>query len=435
MSDKNSNIEQSTLNRVPENEKMGWKAIALIQIGVMICVPSLMLGGLLAEAMDFKSAILATLLGYGFTVLVTIIMGFQGCDLGVPTIVLATSAFGKKGSRIILSALFAISLIGWFALQTNVCGAAFTNLMYSSFNISIPLWLSTGVWGTIMLITAVYGIKALEKLNNFSVPALLAVSAYGMYLAIQKFGLTALTTTQVSTMSILQGATLTFSFTAVGAVIAADFTRYQKSRSDTIKSTFYGILPAGLFMMTMGYVMSKVSGNFDITMVMADIGIPLMGLIVLVLATWTTNTTNSYSAGINMVMLFNTKDDKRAVMTLIAGALGTVLAIAGAADYFQNFLYWVGSTFTPVAGVMIADYWILRKGEARCWSPVEGIDISAIISWTLGVIVTSTISNDYAILIGMVTSILIFIGLKKLVFNVEYSAEQPIISLKEQLKR
>lgn len=416
MSDnKTSGIESSALNPVPENEKMDWKKIALIQIGILICVPSLMLGGILAESMDFKSALMACGLGYAFTVLLTIILGFQGADLGVPTVVITTSTFGKNGSRILLSSLFAVSLIGWFAMQTNVCGSAFSNLMYSSFGISIPLWLSTFIWGVIMLITAVYGINALNKLNNVSVPALLIVSAIGMYLAIQKFGLSALSVAQNNTMSLIEGAVLTFSFTAVGVVIAADFTRYQKSRVETIKSTVYGILPAGLMMMTMGYIMSKLSGNFDLTMVMADIGIPLLGMIVLVLATWTTNTTNSYSAGIDLVMLFNAEDNKRPMMTLIAGMIGTMLAVFGAIDFFQDFLSWIGYTFTPIAGVMIADYWILCKGDKKLWKPKDGIGWNALISWIIGVVLSVKLTSAYAIVIGVLGSIVCFVLLEKAV--------------------
>lgn len=411
---KNHGVETTTLHRVPVTERKSWIDIAYIQAGVIICVPSLMYGGMLAEGMDFIPAMIAGVLGYGASILIATIMGIQGHDLGMPTCVISTSTFGEKGSRILLSALFAISLIGWFALQTNVCGSAFSNLMEPTFGISIPLWFSTLIWGVIMLVTAVYGINALTKLNNIAVPALLLVSGYGMYLALQQFGTGSLFATGTGTMSILTGAELGFSFGAVGTVVAADFTRYQKSRIDTVKSTIYGILPAGLLMTLMGYVMSKVSGNYDITMVMADIGIPLLGMIVLVLATWTTNTTNSYSAGIDIVMLFNLKDDKRAVATLAAGAVGTALAMGGAIDHFQGFLYWVGYMFTPIAGIMMADYWILKRGNPSLWRSKSNIDWTAMGCWALGVLVTTKFPLYSPILSGMLAAMIAFIILKKL---------------------
>lgn len=411
---KMKHVETTTLHRVPDEQRLNWVTIALIQAGIMICVPSLLLGGLLAEGMDFKSALIAGGLGYGLAVLITTIMGIQGYDLGVPSCVVATSSFGEKGSRILLSALYAVSLIGWFALQTNVCGSAFSNLLNATFGISVPIWVSTVFWGIVMLITAVYGIKALDKLNSFAVPALILVCFYGMYLAIRQFGLDALSGGPENTMTIIGAAELTLSFGAVGMVLAPDFTRYQKSRKDTIKSTVFGILPAGLLMLLMGYIMSKVSGNFDLTMVMADIGIPLLGLITLVLATWTTNTTNSYSAGIDIVMLFNLKDDKRAMATLAAGIMGTLLAVVGAINYFESFLYWVGYTFTPVAGVVMADYWIIRKGNPRNWVPVEGIGWLAIISWLIGVFVTTKITVGFPILTGMLTSMVLYTVLNKI---------------------
>lgn len=406
-------VETTTLSRVPAGEQKSWIDIANIQAGVIICVPSLMYGGMLAEGMDFVPAMIAGILGYGAAIIITTIMGLQGYDLGMPTCVISASSFGEKGSRILLSSLFSISLIGWFALQTNVCGAAFSNLMAPTFGISVPLWISTALWGIIMLITAVYGINALTKLNNLAVPALLLVSGYGMYLALHQFGTGALSATGTGTMSILTGAELGFSFCAVGTVIAADVTRYQRSRKDTVKSSFYGILPAGILMTLMGYVMSKVTGNYDISIVMADVGIPLLGMIVLVLATWTTNTTNSYSAGIDIVMLFNLKDDKRAWATLVAGAIGTVFAMGGAINHFQGFLFWVGYLFTPIAGIMIADYWILRKGDPSRWEMKPGIDWIAIVSWALGVLVTTRYPVWSPILSGMAASMVSFVVLKR----------------------
>lgn len=412
-------IEKTTLTRVPDSERKGWVDIALIQAGIIICVPSLLYGGMLAEKMDFWPAMLAGFLGYSLSILMTTFMGIQGFDLGLPTCVVSKSSFGAKGSRILLSSLFAISLIGWFALQTNVCAAAFTTLMDKAFGLAVPLWASTIIWGGIMLITAVYGIRALAKLNNLAVPALLLVSSYGMYLAVNKFGLGALEPTGQGSMSILTAAELGFSFGAVGSVIAADFTRYQRSRKDTIKSTVFGILPAGLVATLIGFVMAKVSGNYDITMVMAEIGIPLLGMITLVLATWTTNTTNSYSAGIDLVMLFNLKDDKRAIATLLAGLAGTAVAMLGAINHFEEFLYWVGYMFTPIAGVMIADYWILGKGKPENWTSTKEVDWGAIFSWALGVVVTTNVTFASPMLSGMVVTMVALIIIRKF-------AEKPV---------
>lgn len=52
-----SQIETTTLQPVPMEERKSWIDVALIQAGLMICVPSLLLGGILAEGMELGEAI------------------------------------------------------------------------------------------------------------------------------------------------------------------------------------------------------------------------------------------------------------------------------------------------------------------------------------------------------------------------------------------
>ena len=59
-----SNVEVTTLSPVPPEEKKSWLSVAFMQAGIMICVPSLLLGGILAQAMPLSNAIIAGIIGY-----------------------------------------------------------------------------------------------------------------------------------------------------------------------------------------------------------------------------------------------------------------------------------------------------------------------------------------------------------------------------------
>lgn len=407
MSDKKGkklNIETRTLERVTNEERKSWVSVAAIEAGVLICVPSLMLGGMLAGSMPMDQALLAGTVGYIMAVLLTAVIGMEGYDLGIPLCVLSLSSFGKKGGKYVATTLLVLSLMGWFAVQAYVCGSAFSNMLSGFLHVEIPVGVSVLVWGIIMLLTAVYGIDALKWLNYAAVPALVLVTMLGCFLAVQKFGLNGLNVPVTQTMTFMGGVGLTFSFNATGMVIAPDYTRYNKSRKDAAKSMILGILPAGLLMFYMGAVMSKLTGLYDISLIMGEVGIPILGIIVLILATWTSNTTNAYSAGISMVMLFNLKDDKRAATTLVAGVVGTVLALLGLSSYFEQVLNVLGYAFAPMAGVLIADYWILMRGRPENWKEALGIDISGLVSWCIGVVVSVTIPYGLPVLNGLIAA-------------------------------
>ena len=127
MSDKKAkklNIETRTLERVTNEERKSWLSVAAIEAGVLICVPSLMLGGMLAGAMPMNQALLAGTVGYVIAVLLTAVIGMEGYDLGIPLCVLSLSSFGKKGGKYVATTLLVLSLMGWFAVQAYEIGRA-----------------------------------------------------------------------------------------------------------------------------------------------------------------------------------------------------------------------------------------------------------------------------------------------------------------------
>lgn len=172
-------VESTTLEPVPAEDRKSWVNIAFITAGGMICVPSLVIGGTLVAEMSLASALIAGAIGYILTVLMSYAMGIMGSDLGRPTCMIALPAFGDKGGQYIVSTVFTISLLGWYGLQNNICGAAFSQMILQIFDVNLPVWISSVIWGVIMLLTALYGINALELLNKISVPALIIVTLYG----------------------------------------------------------------------------------------------------------------------------------------------------------------------------------------------------------------------------------------------------------------
>ena len=398
-------VEQYALGEIPKSERKSWLSIALIWAGAMICVPSLMLGGSLVSGLPLVPAILAGVIGYTIVVAYMVFQGMQGADLGRPTVVSASSTFGQAGSRIIISLVLGVSIIGWFGFQCGITGTAFSAIL-ATMGVDFPVWLGSLIWGIIMLTTAIIGYKALAYLNYIAVPALILIIIFGVIAALNNFGIEALAQMQPATpFSFLQGVAVAVGGFAVGGVIAADYSRYAKNRKGSAISSIVGVWPLGILLIIGGAIMSAVAGTYDMTAVLTQLGLPVIGLIVLILATWTTNTVNAYSGGLALTNLFNLKDNKRALTTAIAGGIGTLLAVLGILNYFITFLLILTACITPLAGVMIADYWIRKKGNPQNWAPAKGIRWTAIVAWlaggVVGYFVTWGISAVNAIVVSM----------------------------------
>ncbi len=308
---KGSNIETTTLEKVPMEERKNWIDVALIQAGIMIlCTkPAAWRHSGRKHVTDkCHSFWCCWLLNCHRAVLSD---GHHGKRSGCAYLRNGYRRLWQKGARFIISTLIFISMIGWFAVQTSVCGDAFSNLIDQFFHISVSPVISMVIWGLIMLVTAVYGINALDKLNKVAVPALFIVTIVGCIMALNKYGTQQLSVNPaVPSMSFIDGIVLTVSFMAAGCLAASDITRYQRTRKDTIISSSLGVAPAGVLMVVLGAIMTRVAQQYDITLVFCEIGIPILGMLVLISATWTTNTTNAYSGGINAVLMFNLAENK-----------------------------------------------------------------------------------------------------------------------------
>lgn len=405
-------IETDALRPIKMEERMSWKSMAYVQAGMCVCVPAFLLGSILAEEMSLWSAILSGTIGYFIVVAVMSLLGFLGSDLGVATCTTCMSGMGVKGSRFIVSTVMAVNLIGWFGINNVVCGEAFANVLYSMFGISISLTLSSIIWGLIMLSTAVFGMSAIEKLDKISIPLLMIIMTVGTYLVIKEFGLSNLNSDVEQTMTFLQGVGLSFNFYAIGAIAPADFTRFQKTRKDVVKSTFWGVLPMGVITLVLGIIMTKLANDFDISMVLINVGIPVLGITSMILSTWTTNAANAYTGALNTVMIFKFPDNKRREMTLIVGIIGTVLGAFNILTSIESVLAMLACIACPIGGVMIADYFIIGKGKPENWHPVKGYNWAGVISWAIGAVVAYILYMEY---LGIVIAMVLYIILEKFI--------------------
>ena len=205
---------------------------------------------------------------------------------------------------------------------------------------------------------------------------------------------------------------------ASGAALSGDVTRYCKSRKDVIISSIVGVLPVGVGTMLAGAVLAIHSGALgmdtgSIVTMLSSVGSPILGLLVLVLATWTTNVSNAYSSGFALLSLTNSKDDKRPLFVLIAGVVGTLLAVFGITNYFNAFLNILSVFIPPIIGVVAIDYFILRKGDPRKWRSVPGINWAGVISWGIGSVAALLMPNFFiptlnAIIISCVLYLILY---------------------------
>lgn len=364
-----------------------WFTLGIVWAGAMISIPGLLVGNTLITGMSLSQTLVVTLVGYAIIVAIMILQGIQSTELGKSTVQVASQVFGSKGSRTILSIILTIACLGWFGIQANVCGAALANLL-AEFDIAIPVPIASLISGLVMVVSAMYGIKVLRVLSYIAVPLLVVLCVYGLVKALNGETLQLISNYRPEQdMSFMDGLAVTMGSFALGAVIAGDYSQFSAKRSDVWKAALFGIIPAGVLMISVGAVLTLAYQTNDVTAVFLNIATPLIGGIVLILAAWKTNMVNAISGGFALINVFNVSKEKEKWAVGAAGLIGTVLAVVGILDYFTPVMSVLSAMVPPVAGVMIAAYWVMNKGDKSRWKETEGVNRLGVLSWLIGSVI------------------------------------------------
>ena len=397
-----------------ENTKnyIKWYSLASIWFGGMISVPSLLVGSTLIASLTFQVSLLAGLLGFCFVVLYMSLISIAAVEQRKNTVILASSSFGEQGANIIVGLVIGLSTLGWFGVQSNIAGASFSSIVSEMNGPDIPVWISSIFWGGVMVLTAVFGFKYLKWLNYIAVPAMVVLLVYGLFITFQEHSFQeVLDFKPASSMPIMQAIGLAIGFIAVGGVISADYNRFAITKNDAVLGSIMGIIPGAMCLLAVGAILAITQGTYDIVEIFSSLGYPLLAMSILILATWTTNVVNIYSSGLAFTNLFKLNEAARSKVTLIAGIAGITLAALGIFNYFINFITVLTIAITPIAGVLISDYF-LSKSFSKTPQKINWIGV---ISWVSGVALMLIMSSPLKNILGIVMSGVVFFLLKKII--------------------
>jgi cytosine permease len=352
-----------SLQRVPVGARYSWGSVALQRFGQMSALSQFLLGATLGVGMRFWPAVAAITLGAVILEIVAIFVGIAGMREGLSTSLLARwTGFGRYGSALI-GLIIAISLVGWFGVQNAVFADGLQSLLGGP-----PLWVWSVITGVGVTAIVVYGFASMTWTAYITVPLFIGLCAWSISVELTKHSLGALISSAPpgAHLTLAAATTLVAGGFIVGAVITPDMTRYNRSVGDVVKQTVVGITLGEYCIGLIGVLLAHAvrSGNV-ITIVTSTSG--AAGTVILIAATLKINDWNLYSSSLGFVNLVDQvahRKISRGTATLAIGAVGTILSAMGILGHFTGFLDILGVTIPPIAGIMVAEYFLVRR-----WRP------------------------------------------------------------------
>ena len=160
-----------------------------------------------------------------------------------------------------------------------------------------------------------------------------------------------------------------------------DLSRYARSIKDCIIASVLGNGIGNSFSMLIGVIPAMVTGLLDPMAYMIALGLVISAFIILVFATWTTNSINLYSTTLAIAIIKTKTPEWK--LAIICGIAGTALAMIGITEYFIRFLEWLGVIVPPVAGIYLTDYFILKQKNYSMTlrKKLPDYDHAALVAW------------------------------------------------------
>ncbi|MDH5880884.1 cytosine permease [Vibrio sp. S/42/10] len=373
-------IDDFELEPVPERAKRSWWVISLIWLAIGIDISGLFLGSILSSGIGFEDALLATFIGSGLLAIIAMLCANIGFQAGVSTPLVSSAVFGRNGGKI-LGFINGISLVGWFAFQADFFAFIMVDAL-AKYDIIISHLTALIGGSVLMMMTAIYGVRALGKLSTYSVPLMVTLITIGLFMAADYQGGAAPSIEDPLTLG--QAISFVMSIWILAAVAAPDIARYAKTRRDAILGAGIGFLVGNSAIILIALILTKMTGTDDLVEVFFTLGLGMAAIIVLVFAQWTTNSSNLTSGGLCMSMVL--PKIPRPVLVVIMTIVGIGIAQLGMVNKFTDFLMLLSVTIAPAAGVYIVQYYVLdsTKMSFENIQQVPAWMFKGLASWAFG---------------------------------------------------
>ncbi|MDR5903530.1 NCS1 family nucleobase:cation symporter-1 [Halomonas icarae] len=380
-----------------EERTWSWQNIASLWVSMVVCVPAYMLAAsLIPEGMSWWQAVFTVLLANTIILVPILVLGHAGAKHGIPFPVLLRASFGTSGAKL-AAMMRGVVGCGWFGIQTWIGGSAIyaiLNILTDSALVGEPIpGLGIDVaqlasflvcWGAHVYFIA-RGTESIRFLETYAAPFLIAMCFGLLIWAVTKAGGFGPMLSSPSEFVeggakegqfwqvFWPGLTAMIGFWATLALNIPDFTRFAKSQKHQIVGQAIGLpIPMGVLAFIAVAVASATTVIYGealwdpvaITERMGGVAV-VVALFALVIATVTTNlAANMVAPAIGFANLAPGKISFRMGGYITAG-LGIaimpwkLLETTGA--YIFTWLLGYSALLGPLAGIMLADYILLRK--------------------------------------------------------------------------
>ena len=369
-------------------ERRTWSTYnyAALWISMSVNIPTYMLAsGMIAGGMNWKQALFTVFLGNLLVLVPMLLNAHAGAQYGIPFPVFARASFGVLGANV-PAVLRALVACGWFGIQTWIGGEAI-NAMVVALS---PSWahfagaqaVSFIFFWLLNVVVILRGIETIRFLQGVSAPLLLVMGLALLLWAGSRaggFGPMLATPSTFATFAeffrfFIPSLTGVVGFWATVSLNIPDFTRYARSQRAQVLGQAIGLPATMTFYSFIGIAVTSATliifgqALWDPVAVLSRLGNPfavILAMIALLMATLNVNVAANVVSPANDFSNLSPRRISFRLGGLITCFVGVAMQpwkiMSSYGNYIFKWLVGYSGFLGPIAGVMICDYFIVRK--------------------------------------------------------------------------
>lgn len=446
--------EDHSLVSVPMAERRSGYQLALSPVSVATGLVVFAIAGFTVVLAGFTVGLIVGVVVAAFAVFLGKALGRMAFETGMSSTVTSRFfGFGFTGSAI-GSVVFAFMILGFLAMESALLYQG-TLLMFDLSDSWAMRVLVYGLMTLLWIALAVFGLKPALRATGALTVVTLAVT---LYMIIQIYVVQGASPMDVFTYpGVVPGGVWPRFESAISvagatagtiALVTTDFARYCRTPRDVTILAVAGPLTQNIIMTVLGslvviggmpevvdYLMAHHAGMSQETAAAAgnDFVMRNTGAFFVVFAGWTGFITiyaaqakaqaiNAYSGSLSLVNLVDSltrRKPGRAAMVVAGNLVALLMIAAGILEKFSTYLAYLGAMTLGMCGVMIADFYLVRRGrheqgaqrvERWNWAGV----ITLVVSAAIGAVLMATDTFAPGFLVSFVLALALYPALRAL---------------------
>ncbi|WP_064093625.1 NCS1 family transporter [Rossellomorea aquimaris] len=426
---KRSYLKSPDLLPIKESERKITKlGYSFMWVGMVVVLATFAIGGAGVMSLPLPLVVLATIIGSLAIGLFITLTGDIGIEHGLSFPVYMRAPFGTLGTHI-PSIVRGLAASMWFGINTYFGATAMNGILNILFGFD-NWFICFLIFAVLQLVNTALGIKAVERFADLAAPVIILISVW-MYSSLSESAATQGRDIWSWVESPVTGgaaftAFLVVVFSNMGfwATLSADipsisrFMKAPKNERNWFKrnrSSLIGNLVAlpitQAFMVLIGGISYIAVLNYDPVVALQEAaGGLILGILLLmiVLAQWSTNIAANIVPAATIFSNVGGPKFPFWAGVITAGIVGTIVQPWELFGVIIPVLLFVGGILSAIVGILIADYYFIRKRRVNVpdlyedngqYNYMNGVNLAGFISWIIGGVASYYVPN-YSFLVG-----------------------------------